>query len=118
MRVLVVDDEAFAADTLAMLLRGRGHEVIVAHDGATGIAIGVAGAIDAAVVDLGLGRVDGYAVANELRAHYGTHLTLIAYTGYSRVEVQLRAQENGFNRVILKPATVESIVAALSASQE
>ena len=82
------------------------------------IAIGVAGAIDAAVVDLGLGRVDGYAVANELRAHYGTHLTLIAYTGYSRVEVQLRAQENGFNRVILKPATVESIVAALSASQE
>jgi DNA-binding response OmpR family regulator len=116
-RILVVEDETYAADTLAVLLRAAGHEVIVAYDGAAGIAAGVAGHFDGAVVDLGLGAVDGYVVANALRAHHGNSLRLIAYTGFSGAEVHRRAHASGFDRVITKPAAVQSIVAALGARQ-
>jgi CheY-like chemotaxis protein len=113
-RILVVDDEAFAADALAVLLNGRGHEVIVAHDGSEGITKGIAGAFDAAVVDLAMPTVDGYEVARALRAHHGDILRLVAYTGFSGANIQREAHANGFNRVIVKPATIESILSAVN----
>ena len=115
MRILVVDDEAYAADILALLLRHVGHEVVVANDGATGIAAGVSEHLDAAVIDLALGAIDGYEVAKRLRAHHGANVRLIAYTGFSKAQVKQRADSNGFDEVIVKPASIERIVAALSA---
>ena len=114
MRILVVDDEAYAADVLALLLRHAGHDVIVANDGASGIAVGVANRIDAAVIDLALGQIDGYDVAKALRTHHGADVRLIAYTGFSKSKVMQRAVANGFDGVIVKPATLERIVAAMS----
>lgn len=113
MRVLIVEDEVYAADTLASLLRTRGYEVVVAYDGAAGIAVGRADHFDAAVLDLGMGQVDGYEVAKALRAHYGSTLRLIAYTGFAGSAVHSRARANGFDRVIMKPTPVETIIAAL-----
>lgn len=118
MRILVVDDEAFAADALAVLLKARGHEVAVAHDGASAIALGVAGHFDAAVVDLAMPTVDGYEVASALRAGHGDVLRLVAYTGFSGGNIQQRAHANGFDHVIVKPASIESIVAALTGGGE
>ena len=115
MRILVVDDEVYSADVLALLLRAVGHEVVVANDGATGIAAGLAEHIDGAVIDLALGAIDGYEVAKALRARHGAHVRLIAYTGFSKAQVKQRAAANGFDEVIVKPATIEWIVAALSA---
>jgi CheY-like chemotaxis protein len=112
-RILIVDDESFAADALGTLLRGRGCEAIVAYDGASGIAAGVAGHFDAAVVDLGLGAVDGYEVARALRARHGDPLRLVAYTGFAGTSVQRRARASGFDCVLVKPATLDSIVAAI-----
>jgi DNA-binding response OmpR family regulator len=113
-RILVVDDESYAADALAILLRAQGYEVIVAHDGATGIATGVAGHFDAAVLDLGMDTVTGFDVARALRAKHGSGIRLIAYTGFSSAGVQRRAYDNGFDRVIVKPATLDLIVTALT----
>ena len=113
LRILIVDDESYAADALGSLLRGRGYEAVVAHDGASGIAAGVAGRFDAAVIDLGLGTVDGYEVARALRARHGVLVRLIAYTGFAGASVQRRARANGFDCVLVKPAMIDSIVAAI-----
>ena len=112
MRILIVDDEVFAADILARLLRAGGHEVVVAYDGTAGIVVGVAGHFDVAVLDLGLGDTDGYDVAKALRAHHGIGLRLIAYTGFSGPEVEQRGRDSGFDRIIVKPAPVDRILAA------
>jgi DNA-binding response OmpR family regulator len=112
-RILIVDDESYAADALGSLLRGRGYEATVAHDGASGIAAGVAGHLDAAVIDLGLGPVDGYEVARTLRERHGDLLRLIAYTGFAGTSVERCARANGFDCVLVKPATIDSIVAAI-----
>jgi DNA-binding response OmpR family regulator len=112
-RVLLVDDERHAADMLALLLRAEGIEVIVAYDGGSAISVGTAGHFDAMILDLGLGDVDGYEVAKAVRARHGDAPTLVAYTGFQGDAVRQRAQASGFNRVILKPASVASLVAAL-----
>ena len=112
MRILVVDDEADAAAALGLLLTASGHEVVVAHDGATGVAAGLAGQFDVAIVDLSLGEFDGYEVAKRLRSHHGVGLTLIAYTGFSGLAVEERARANGFDRLLVKPAAVHRIIAA------
>src|SRR5262249_37672636 len=69
LKVLVVDDNVDAAQSLALLLRARGHEVEVAHDGASTLALAAAQRPDVIFLDIGLpGGLDGYEVARRLRA--------------------------------------------------
>ena len=118
MRILVIDDEIYASGALASLLSARGHYVVVAHDGSAGLAVGLAGHFDAAVVDIGLEDTTGYEVARVLGAHHGIGIRLVAYTGFHGLQVKQRAHANGFDDILLKPASLDQILAALQSNRE
>jgi CheY-like chemotaxis protein len=103
-RVLVVDDNVDTAESLALLLRMKGHEVAIAHDGLA--ALKMAGSFHPEVVllDIGLPELDGYQVASRLRRRRQTaKALLVAMTGYGQDEDQLRAHEAGFDHHLIKP---------------
>ncbi|HXR90252.1 MAG TPA: response regulator [Steroidobacteraceae bacterium] len=103
-RVLIVDDNADAAQTLALLVRNWGHEVAVARDGQE--ALDKAGTLepDVALVDIGLPGMLGYEVAQRLRAQpLYRNLLLAAVTGYGRAEDRAAAHRAGFDAYLVKP---------------
>jgi len=104
-RVLVVDDNVDAAESLAEMLRLLGHEVAVAHDGPHALERAQREPPDVVLCDLGLPGLDGYAVARALRADPAlSGSLLVAVSGYAgEVEVR-RALEAGFDRHLAKPA--------------
>jgi PAS domain S-box-containing protein len=102
-RVLVVDDNADAAESLAELVRLFGHEVDVAHDGPSALASVVARRPDIVLCDLGLPGMDGYAVARALRARLDGKVQLVAVSGYAQPEDVKRSAEAGFDAHIAKP---------------
>ena len=103
-RVLVVDDNIDAAETLAEMLRLLGHEVSVAHDGAAAIAVASAAPPQLALLDLGMPVMDGYELAKRLRALPELGRTaLVALTGYGTERERERALGAGFDRHLVKP---------------
>lgn len=104
-RVLVIEDNRDAADTLQMLLQLLGHEVHVAYTGPDGVQAAIERHPDIIISDIGLPGLDGYGVAREVRHNPATAgAKLIAVTGYGDEEARRRAQESGFNYVVTKPA--------------
>ncbi|HEX5718385.1 MAG TPA: ATP-binding protein, partial [Thermoanaerobaculia bacterium] len=103
-RILVVDDNVDSADSLALLLRLRGHEVEAVYDGHTALERAVSSQSDVIVLDIGLPGLDGYQVASELRKLPQTaKALLVALTGYGQEEDQRRAREAGFDHHLTKP---------------
>ena len=114
-RVLVVDDNIDAADTVAMFLRIDGHVVLTARDGQEALDCTTAFAPDVVVLDIGLPMLDGYAVARRLREMPATReALLIALTGYGQQGDQRRAREAGFDRHLVKPADPGALCEAIS----
>ena len=110
-RVLVIEDNKDAAESLHLLLDQLGCESAVAHDGATGIEAALASPPDVVFCDIGLPGLDGYAVARRLRAEsWGPRVTLVAVTGYGREEDRRRAESAGFDLHFVKPADPSAIV--------
>jgi CheY-like chemotaxis protein len=103
-RVLVVEDNPDARDTLCLLLRLSGFQVEQARDGAEGVRKALAWRPEAAVVDIGLPLLDGYEVARRLRAGLDGLIVLIALTGYGQPEDRSRALAAGFDHHLTKPA--------------
>ncbi len=104
LRVLVVDDNADAADSLAYLLRHGDHDVRTAHDGRRAVELALEFRPQAVVLDLGLPELDGYEVARHLRQHEATRgALLVALSGYGQQEHRRRASEAGFNHHFVKP---------------
>jgi signal transduction histidine kinase len=116
-RVLVVDDNRDAADSLAHLLRLLGDEVEVAFDGATALETLPAFRPDAVLLDIGMPGMDGYATARAIR-HMpdGAQILLIAMTGWGQEEDKLRATEAGFDVHLVKPVAIEALFEAFAAS--
>ncbi|MFL5506495.1 MAG: response regulator, partial [Gemmatimonadales bacterium] len=118
-RVLVVDDNADAAESLAQLLALKGHEVRVAYDGLSGVALARAFEPDVVLLDIGMPGLDGYAVARRLREQDGRRgVRLVALTGYGQLDDRRRAQEAGFDDHLVKPpdvATLEQMLHAMEA---
>jgi two-component system, chemotaxis family, CheB/CheR fusion protein len=116
LRVLLVDDNLDAVESLAELLELEGHEVKVAADGASGIALARAFKPDVVVCDIGLpGELDGYAVARALRGDPALARTyLVALTGYASADHQRRAREAGFDRHLTKPVDPAVLSEALA----
>jgi CheY-like chemotaxis protein len=114
-RLLLVEDNADARQTLRALLEALGHEVHEAGDGEAGIAAAATLRPDLAFVDIGLPRLDGYEVARRMRAVDAT-VRLVALTGYGRDEEVRRARDAGFDEHILKPASMEQLRAAIAAA--
>ena len=114
-RVLIVEDNVDARQTLRALLEALGHEVHEAGDGEAGVAAALALEPDLVFVDIGLPRVDGYEVARKLRAA-GAALRLVALTGYGRDDDLKRARDAGFDEHLLKPASIARLRAAIDAA--
>ena len=118
-RVLVVDDNVDAAQTLADLLLMTGHEVRMVHDGLGAVAAAVAWSPDVVLLDIGLPGLNGFEVAKRIRleaAHPA--MTLVALTGYGQAADRQRSREAGFDHHLVKPADfdeVEKILAAVAA---
>jgi CheY-like chemotaxis protein len=102
-RVLVVEDNADARKALRVLLQLCGHNVDVAEDGLEGVEKAVRLKPDVALVDIGLPKLDGYQVAQEVRNSLGGDICLIALTGYGQPDDQQRALDAGFNMHLTKP---------------
>ena len=103
-RVLVVDDNADAAESLADLLRVLGHEVMVAYDGPSAIALARRETPDVVLCDIGLPSVDGYEVGRTLRRDRALAKTfLVAVSGYASEDDVKRALAAGFDRHLAKP---------------
>ena len=116
LRVLVVDDNMDAADSLAWLLRLSGHDTKTAYDGLAAVEEALAFAPQAVILDLGLPGIDGFNVAQRLRREPPTESSLlIALSGYGRDEDQRRSSEAGFDFHMVKPVDVNSLLEALSA---
>jgi two-component system CheB/CheR fusion protein len=109
-RILVIEDNLDAAESLRLALELEGHEVFVAHDGPQGIERARQLGPEVVLCDIGLPDMDGYAVAKALRRETGLRDTfLVALTGYALPEDQRRAAEAGFDAHLTKPATVEGV---------
>jgi len=115
-RLLVVDDNRDAANTLAALLESMGHEVRTAYDGQRAIALASEHPPDAVFLDIGLPGVNGYDVARALRALPAlARTTLIAFTGYGHDEDRRRVREAGFDHHLVKPAGADQLAKIVDA---
>jgi CheY-like chemotaxis protein len=113
-RVLVVDDNEDAADSLGALLRVMGADVRVAHDGLTALEIFREFLPAAVFLDLGMPEMDGYEVARRIKELPGANTSeLIALTGWSQERDRRRTQEAGFARHLAKPADFETLMGVL-----
>jgi signal transduction histidine kinase/ActR/RegA family two-component response regulator len=113
-RILVVDDNADAADSLALLLRLGGHDVQTAYDGPAALAAAAAFRPEVVLLDIGLPRMDGLEVARRLRAeHAPGNMVLVAVTGYGQEEDRRQAGEAGFDHHFTKPLEIDALNALL-----
>ncbi|MFL6200432.1 MAG: ATP-binding protein [Thermoanaerobaculia bacterium] len=109
LKVLVVEDNVDAAESLATLLRLWNHDVNVVHDGRTALEAARTQQPEVVLLDIGLPGLDGYQVARRLREELGLdHTLLVAMTGYGQPEDRRRSQEAGIHHHFVKP--VEPIV--------
>ena len=114
-RVLIIEDDDDARETLAELLRLGGHQVSVARSGVEGVALAGSLAPEFVLIDIGLPDIDGYEVARRLRNNPATaSLRLIAVTGYGMQEDRRAALAAGFNEHLAKPVELESLRTLLS----
>jgi len=110
--ILVVDDNADAADSLAGTLRMQGHVVQVAYDGHSALEITEHLSPDVVILDIGMAGMDGYQVARQLRRRQA-QTRLIALTGWGQENDKLKAREAGFDWHLTKPADADTLHAIL-----
>jgi PAS domain S-box-containing protein len=103
LRVLVVDDNEDAAESLATLLQQAGHQVSVAHDGPTALAIADRERPRVVLLDIGLPGMDGYEVCREMRRTGLDEALIVALTGYGQDEDRQRTRAAGFDGHQVKP---------------
>jgi CheY-like chemotaxis protein len=116
MRVIIIEDNQLAADTLRLLLDLRGCDVRVAYNGPEGVRFAQAWLPDVVLCDIGLPGLDGYAVATALRQHPATaHARLIAVTAYGTDADRQRSHEVGFERHLVKPVDLTVLLELLAA---
>ena len=103
-RVLVVDDNEDAADSLATLLGVMGYEVRTAYDGPEAITAADEFQPAVALLDVGLPQLSGYDIARHVRQRRGNEVLLVAITGWGQEGDKLKAREAGFDHHFTKPA--------------
>ena len=108
-RILVVEDDPDVRCALASELRLEGHAVHEAATGRRGIALACREQPDAAVIDIGLPNLNGYAVARRIRRTLGRAVYLIALTGYGRPEDRTQSAKAGFDAHLIKPVAAKDI---------
>jgi CheY-like chemotaxis protein len=113
-RILLVDDNADAADSMGELLRVSGHDVLVAYSPIEALASAPAFAPEVALLDIGLQIMDGYELARELRVRLGTGApAMIALSGYGQERDRARSVERGFTAHLVKPVNLADLLASV-----
>ncbi|MGE3316191.1 MAG: ATP-binding protein, partial [Planctomycetaceae bacterium] len=118
-RILIVDDNRDAADSLAMLLRTIGLQTCTAYDGPSALEAVQTYRPSAVFLDIGMPGMDGYAVAAKIRSdpEY-RNITLVALTGWGQEKDKQHAQEAGFDHHLIKPAEASALQSLLSRINE
>ena len=113
-RILIVDDNADAAKTSALLLKLLGHEIRTATDGVSGLESARVFKPDVVLLDIGLPGMDGFEVARRLREMpEARNALIVAISGYGQAEDRRRSKEAGFDFHVVKPATLEKLQALI-----
>jgi len=116
-RIVVVDDNVDAADSLGIMLSYAGHEVRVVYGGRDALKVAEEFSPHTMILDLGMPEMDGYAVARAVRADAKLRaVRLIALSGYGQLEDRRRTAEAGFDEHLVKPVVFEALNAALDAA--
>jgi PAS domain S-box-containing protein len=120
-RILVVDDNADSANSLAMLLQVMGQEVRTAHDGLEGIEVAELFHPEMILLDIGMPKLNGYDTCRRLRKQpWARNVTVAAVTGWGQAEDRRRSLEAGFDEHLVKPvepAALERLLAGLHAGE-
>lgn len=110
LRILIVEDNADAAESFTLLLELAGHQVRSAPDGVGGVALALELVPDIAFIDIGLPGIDGFEVARRMRAHPALQASvLVALSGYGQAEDQRRARDAGFDHHLTKPVDFQRV---------
>jgi CheY-like chemotaxis protein/two-component sensor histidine kinase len=109
-RILIVDDNIDAANSLGMLLQLEGHEVELAYIAREALARVPVFKPELVLLDIGLPHMDGYELARRIRAlPEGTNIQLVALTGYGQAEDKARTKSAGFDEHLIKPVDFEAL---------
>jgi CheY-like chemotaxis protein len=115
LRVLVVDDNVDAAESMALILEAGHHDVRTAHDGLRAIEVADEYRPHVIVLDIGMPVMNGYQVAQYIRrAPWGRDVVLIACTGWGQPEDRRRSHEAGIDHHLVKPVSASSMLQLLS----
>ena len=118
-RVLIVDDNEDAANSLAMILNLGGHETASVYTAVDALQRAASFRPDVVLLDIGLPGMDGYEVAQKMRELPGLRdIRLVAVTGYGRSDDRIRARDAGFDDHLTKPvefAVLERTLAGIRA---
>ena len=108
-RVLVVDDNRDAAESMAMLLEFDGHEVLTAHDGVAAVEIALRERPTVVLLDIGLPGQNGYDACRVMREQGLSETLIVAMTGYGQDEDRRLSQVAGFDAHEVKPLNLKAI---------
>ena len=110
LRILVVDDNADAADSLGMLLEVRGDKVRIAYDGLEALQAEADFRPEVVLLDIGMPKLSGYDVAKRIRAARGNAVLIVAITGWGQEDDRQRARDAGFNHHFTKPVDFDVLL--------
>lgn len=115
LKILVVDDNRDAAETLSMLLELKGHEVRRAYDGENALQLAEDFRPEMVLLDLGMPKMNGYEACRRIRDHaWGAQMTLIAVTGWGQEDDRRKSTAAGFDGHLVKPVNPETLEEELS----
>jgi CheY-like chemotaxis protein len=114
-RVLLIEDNEDAHDTLRILLTEAGHQVTSAFDGIAGLGLARTQAFDVLLCDIGLPGMDGLELIGRLRSSLGLHIPFaIAISGRIGQEDEEQAISAGFGHYLVKPVNIEALLALVA----
>jgi CheY-like chemotaxis protein len=109
-RVLVVDDNVDAAESLVVLLGMLGHDTARAHDGEAALQQAARFCPDVVLLDLGLPKLSGHDVALRIREQpWGRDVVVVALTGWGQDSDRRRSREAGFDHHLVKPVSIATL---------
>ena len=112
--ILLIEDNPDARETVRLLLELEGYRVAAAETGEQGIQLARDKAFAIGLIDIGLPDLDGYTVAQRIRAAGGAGVVLIALTGYSDPDDVRRARAAGFDAHLVKPVDPDTLTKTLT----
>ena len=114
-RILIVDDNADAAASLALLLKISGHETQTANDGLEAVRTAETFLPDVVLLDIGLPKLNGFDACRQIRQQaWGRNMKIVALTGWGQEGDRREATEAGFDAHMLKPVDYRDLMTVLS----